>query len=142
MRDVLINLPALHHEPHIAHCGNVCKRISRNSDKICLISRSNSPDLVTHSERFSRYRRSADNRIHRFLSTLFHAIDELLSVASMRTGNSIGAKRDLHALGPSPPKHIDRRRNPILNDLELGIGERIARAVLQIVVQHRKFGSK
>ncbi len=45
-RSVLHDLPALHHERHFAHRGDVFKRISVDRDEVRLIPRSDGADLV------------------------------------------------------------------------------------------------
>src|ERR1700676_663881 len=88
--NVPVDFAVSHDEHHTPHRCDVLQRITFNSDDVGRHVRRDGTDLVAQPQRLRSRRSSADNRVHRRLAAILDAIDKLLRVAAMRTGDRVG----------------------------------------------------
>src|SRR5260370_36084454 len=96
---IAVEFAGLHDEDDAADGGDVFKGVAFDGDEVGIEAWGEGADGLGHGERFGGYGGGTDDGVHGLIAGVTGAIDELLGITSVGTGDGIGAEDDFHVAG-------------------------------------------
>src|SRR4030095_3861880 len=120
---VPVDLAALHYEYDTTDRRDVLERIAGGRDDVGVHADRDRANPILHSQRLGRDRRGADDRVHGRLTTVTHAIHQLLEISPVGAGAAVGPERHLHLLGKGALERVVADRQSLFHIREALLGE-------------------